>query len=156
MAYMKVVERGRSYKYKDDDTYEDLIQYCCNPMKMFSFGLVNLQSLETAPNEMEYTAQKFKKTFGKKISHIIITFSPQEVRSISTVEQIARACAQYYAARYQVFYCVHRTSTVHIHMIINRVSFIDGRKFPDKYEDRWSFWSHVHRVLNDYGIRLWK
>lgn len=156
MAYMKVAERGKGYKYKDDDTYQDVIQYCCNPLKMVSFGLVNLQSLETAPAEMEHTAQKFKKAFGKRISHIIITFGPQEARSIFTVEQIAKRCAQYYAGRYQVFYCVHRTSTIHIHMILNRVSFIDGKKYPDRYEDRWGFWCHLHRVLDDYGIWLWK
>lgn len=156
MAYIKVVERGQAHKYKDNGTYQDLIQYCCNPLKAVAVGVVNLQSAETAAAEMEYTAQKFKKAFGKRISHIIISFSRQEVKSVSAAEQIARACAQYYAGSYQILYCVHMTSNLHIHMIVNRVSFIDGKKYPDRYEDRSNFWFYVHRVLDRCGIRLWK
>jgi len=153
---MKIVERGKNYKYKDNEAYRDLICYCCNPLKAAHIGTVNLKSIETAAVEMEAVTQRFHKEFGKRLSHIIISFSPQEVQTVSKVEWIARACAQYYGDRYQVLYCVHATSNIHIHMIVNRVSFVDGRKYPDKYEDRQAFWCHVHHVLRDYGIQLWK
>lgn len=156
MAYIKVVERTQSHKYRDDNTYDDLIHYCSNPAKMASYGLINLHSIETAPSEMEMIAQTFKKTFGKRISHTIISFSKQEVSTISLAENIAAVCASYYANRYQVFYCVHMEPNPHIHMIMNRVSFVDGMKYPDKYADRSSFWQHVRYVLNGYGIFLWK
>lgn len=156
MAYIKVVERSQPHKYRDNSTYHDLIHYCCDPTKAAAVGLINLQSIDTASAEMEFVAQKFKKEFGKKISHTIIEFNKQEVPSVSIAERIASACAQYYAASYQVFYCVHMEPNPHIHMIINRVSFVDGKKYPDKFADREGFWRHVRYILNEYGIFLWK
>ena len=72
MAYIKVVERGQSDKYKDDDTYQDLIHYCCDPSKATYIGLVNLRSVETAPMEMEAVARRFKKHMGKRSATLFL------------------------------------------------------------------------------------
>lgn len=156
MAYLKIVERSQTHKYRDDDAYSDLIRYCCDPMKMVAAGVLNLESVETAAAEMELTAQQFKKGFGKRISHIIIAFCKKETQSIAALNDIAKACALYYADKYQVLYCVHMEPNPHIHMIVNRVSFVDGKKYPDKYADRHGFWQHAYCVLNEYNIQLWK
>lgn len=156
MAYMKVVERGLPDKYKDSTTYRDLCSYCLNPEKSVYTGTKNLQSAETASEEMEAIAKQFKKEFGKRISHIILSFHGSELKSASTAAEIAEMCARYYAARYQIIWSVQIDPQVHIHMILNRISFIDGKKYPDRYADRHGFWQHVHQVLTLYGIQLWK
>mgnify|MGYP000414122011 CR=1 FL=1 len=58
--------------------------------------------------------------------------------------------------RYQVAYYIHWEPNPHIHMIVNRVSFVDGKKYPDRFADRQAFWQHVRYVLNGYGIFLCK
>ena len=156
MAYMKVVERRQPYKYKDNDSYRDLIQYCCNPAKAIQIGWINLQSINTAPEEMEQTAQLFKKEFGKRISHIILAFKPGEVNSLTLAKQIADQCLQYYSAQYQAIYAIHKEPSLHIHIIMNRVSICNGKKYPDRYEDRYKLWAYIRSILKYHNIQLWK
>ena len=159
MAYMKIVERGNENKYTDLDAYYDLISYwSCDPLKVVATGFANVTSIEQAAEEMEQVTRRFKKAYGKKVSHIIITFAPEELkyRSNESIQWIAEACMRYYADRYQVVYGIHNYPRPHIHMIFNRISFLDGKKYPDRYEDRDRFWVHVYRVLANYNIRLWK
>lgn len=156
MAYMKVVERNQSHKYKDNNSYRDLIQYCCNPAKAIHTGKINLQSIETAPEEMEQAARLFKKEFGKRISHIILAFRPGEAASMALVKQIADQCLQYYYSQYQAIYAIHKDPALHIHIIMNRVSLLDGKKYPDRYEDRYRLWAYIRNVMKQHGIQLWK
>lgn len=156
MAYMKVVERNQSHKYKDNDSYRDLIQYCCNPAKVIHVGWINLQSIDTAPEEMKQTARRFKKEFGKRISHIILAFKPGEAPSLDHVIQIADQCLQYYSSRYQAIYAIHREPSLHIHIIMNRISIFDGKKYPDRYEDRYKLWAYIRNIMRCHDIQLWK
>ena len=72
------------------------------------------------------------------------------------VQFIAEACGRFFADRYQVAYYIHWEPNPHIHMIVNRVSFVDGKKYPDRFADRQAFWQHVRYALNGYGIFLCK
>lgn len=157
MAYMKHVGKSQNDKYKDLNTYRDLIAYCCNPQKACSVGFLNVSSIQNAASEMELVAMKGRKSSGKRICHIVMTFSLEELsfRSLETVTCIAQRCMHYFAERYQAFYSIHDYPRPHIHLVINRVSFVDGKRYLDRYEDRESFWAFLHRVLSDYGIRLW-
>lgn len=159
MAYMKVIERGKEDKYSDLDSYHDLIHYCCfDSSKVVCTGYVNISSLSSAANEMAEVARTAHKEFGKRITHTIITFSPDELKHISmdSLNRIAQRCLEHYSSRYQVVYGIHGTPVAHIHMVMNRVSFVDGKKYPDRYQDRICFWQHVQDILFDYNIRLWK
>ena len=156
MAYIKFAERASSYKYKDETTYKDLLRYCSNPEKSVAAGTFHLKSLATAAAEMQYTAQQFHKDYGTRIQHIIIAFAKKETPTLSMVQFIADACGRFFADRYQVVYCIHWEPNPHIHMIVNRVSFVDGKKYLDRFADRQAFWQHVRYVLNGYGIFLCK
>ena len=158
MAYMKFVGKTDTEKYKDDATFKDLINYIGNPMKAISIGFANVNALETAADEMETVAMQGRKSAGKKICHIVITFAPQELRclSMNTLEGIAKRCVNYFAARYQVVYAIHNYPQDHIHLVFNRVSPVDFKRYPDRYEDRERFWTFLHHILFDYNIRLRK
>ena len=141
MAYMKHVGKSQNDKYKDLNTYSDIIAYCCNPQKTCSVGFVNVSSIQNAANEMELIARKGRKSSGKRICHIVITFSPEELsfRSLETITTIAQRCMQYFSEKYQVLYAVHTYPHSHIHLVFNRVSFVDGKRYLDRYEDRERF-----------------
>ena len=156
MAYIKFVERTLPYKYKDNSTYEDLLRYCGNPEKAVAAGVFRLESLTTAATEMQCIAQQFHKDYGTRIQHIIIAFTKRETHTLSMVQFIADACGRFFADRYQVAYYIHWEPNPHIHMIVNRASFVDGKKYPDRFADRQAFWQHVRYVLNGYGIFLCK
>lgn len=157
MAYMKNVGKSRTDKYKDLDTYRDVIAYCCNPQKTYRIGFANVSSVQTAADEMELAASKGRKSSGKKICHIVVSFAPEELRyhSINTIDYIAQRCMRYFASRYQVLYAIHDYPHPHIHLVVNRVSFVDGKRYLDRYEDRERFWVFLHGILSNYGIRLW-
>lgn len=158
MAYLKFVGRADANKYKDSDSFHDLIAYITDPVKAVVVGTANLNSVETAAHEMETVAACGRKSSGKKLCHIVIAFSPEELRAHSRnmVDEIARQCLQYFANRYQVVYSVHAYPQEHIHIVVNRVSPIDFRRYPDRYEDREKFWQFLWQILFHYNIRLWK
>ena len=158
MAYMKNVGKGNSYKYKDLDTFADVISYCCNPQKAYAIGFANVSSIQNAAKEMEVVSVQGRKSSSKKICHIVISFSPQDLRlcSIDTINHIASMCICYFSVRHQVLYAIHDHPHPHIHLVFNRVSFVDGKRYLDRYEDRERFWVFLHGLLNHYGIRLWK
>lgn len=158
MAYMKFVGKTEEAKYKDMDSFRDIINYITNPAKMLSIGFANVSSLETAAAEMEAVSLQGRKSAGKKLCHIVITFSREELRRLSesTINSIACQCLQYFSARYQVVYAIHKSSQKHIHLVFNRVSLFDFKRFADRYEDRNLFWLFLYQILSNYNIRLWK
>lgn len=158
MAYMKFVGKTDETKYKDDNSFADLINYIANPEKTISVGFANVASIETAAAEMQAIAMQGRKSSGKKICHFVITFSAEELKKhgIAMVEDVARQCMMYFAGRFQVVYSIHAYSHEHIHIIINRVSPVDFRRFLDRFEDRERFWRFLRQILYNYNICLWR
>lgn len=158
MAYMKFVGKSDTTKYRDMDSFHDLINYISNPVKARSVGFANLSSLKTAAAEMEAVSMHGRKSSGAKLCHIVITFAPDDLKKLShsSVDDIAKRCLMYFGNRFQTVYAIHGQPHAHIHIVFNRVSPVDFKRFPDRYEDRAEFWSFLQVVLSNYSIRLWK
>jgi len=158
MAYLKFIGNEDGTKYKDSNSFNDLICYITHPEKAIVVGVANVSSLEAAAVEMETVASQARKSSGKKICHIVVAFSPEESRahSVSIISDIAQKIQQYFGSRYQIVYVIHGYPHKHIHIVFNRVSFVDFKRYPDRYEDRDRFWYYLYQVLDCYNIRLWK
>ena len=158
MAYVKFIGNEDGAKYKDSDSFNDLICYITNPEKAISIGFANVTSLATAAVEMQAVAAQGRKSSGKKICHIVVAFSPEESRahSVSIISDVAQKIQQYFGSRYHLVYAIHSTPHKHIHIIFNRVSFVDYKRYLDRYEDRNKFWYYLYQILACYNIRLWK
>ena len=158
MAYMKFVGKTEAEKYRDMDSFRDVINYITNPAKAVSIGFANVSSLETAAAEMEAVSLQGRKFAGKKLCHVVIAFSPGELKLLSQnmINDIASQCLQYFSSRYQVVCATHSRSEDHIHLVFNRVSFVDFKRYPDRYEDRNRFWLFLYHILSKYNICLWK
>jgi hypothetical protein len=133
------------------------INYVGNPLKASSIGYINVSAFERAAEEMEAVAMQARRAYSKKICHIVISFSDVELsrHHRNTIDGIAMQCMNYFSGRYQCVFVTHELPNKHIHLIINRVSYVDFKRYRDRYEDRQDFWVFLQRLLRGYGIPLW-
>ena len=140
MAYTKVFAIRRRlddrilYVVNGEKTTLDAgITYATNPEKTeqyFFTSALNCESCETAYAEMQATKQRFGKLGGVVGYHFIQSFAPGEV----TPEQahtIGVAFAQrLFGDRYEVVIGTHLNKAhLHNHVVVNSVSFVDGKKY---------------------------
>ena len=87
-------------------------------------------SLNTAYEEMELTKKFFHKEDKSLGYHIIQSFKGNEV-SPKTANQIGKELAEeLWGDKYQIIICTHiNKENVNNHLILNSVSFIDGKKY---------------------------
>ena len=140
MAYTKVFAIRRRlddrihYVTNGEKTALDAgITYAANPEKTeqyFFTSALNCESCETAYAEMLATKQRFGKLGGVVGYHFIQSFAPGEV----TPEQ-AHAIGVEFAQRlfgdhYEVVIGTHLDKAhLHNHVVVNSVSFVDGKKY---------------------------
>lgn len=140
MAYTKVFAIRRRlddrihYVTNGEKTALDAgITYAANPEKTeqyFFTSALNCESCETAYAEMQATKQRFGKLGGVVGYHFIQSFAPGEV----TPEQ-AHAIGVVFARRlfgdrYEVVIGTHLDKAhLHNHVVVNSVSFVDGKKY---------------------------
>lgn len=113
-----------------------------------------------AYNQMMTIKQYFGKTSGNQLIHIIVSFN-SKVFYPDLAMALSRNIAKYYADRYQIIYGIHAdtrhsnknpkkvVSYYHTHLIINSVSFIDGRMFAESKGDISNFVEHIKHITND-------
>ena len=93
-------------------------------------------SVDTAYEEMALTKKFFHKEDKTLGYHIIQFFKGNEV-SPSMANQIGIELAQeLWGDKYQIIVCTHiNKENIHNHLILNSVSFIDGKKYHNGKED---------------------
>ena len=109
------------------------LTYITNPEKTeqsFFVSTINCGSPETAYREMQQVKQRFHNTGGVLGYHFIQSFAPGEV----TPEQAHRIgvafAKEVFGDAYQVVIGTHLDRAhLHSHIIINSVSFLDGKKY---------------------------
>lgn len=84
--------------------------------------------------EFHKTQSVFKNTSGFRARHEIVSFQPDEYMDFSGVCQIVPIAYHlanwYFSQGFQAVFAIHAdTAHLHIHFIINTVSFITGKKY---------------------------
>lgn len=140
MAITKIIairdrlDKRVNYAVNGEKTALDTgITYAANPEKTeqyFFTSAINCDSCETAYTEMQATKSRFGKKGGVVGYHFIQSFAPGEV----TPEQahaIGVAFAQrLFGDRYEVVIGTHLDKAhLHNHVVVNSVSFVDGKKY---------------------------
>lgn len=140
MAITKIIairdrlDKRVNYAVNGEKTTLDAgITYATNPEKTekhFFMSVLNCESCETAYAEMQVTKRRFGKLGGVVGYHFIQSFAPGEV----TPEQahaIGVAFAQgLFGDRYEVVIGTHLDKAhLHNHVVVNSVSFVDGKKY---------------------------
>lgn len=126
-------DRIRYVANGEKTTLDAGIAYAANPEKTeqhFFTSALNCESCETAYAEMQVTKRRFGKLGGVVGYHFIQSFAPGEV----TPEQ-AHAIGVVFARRlfgdrYEVVIGTHLDKAhLHNHVVVNSVSFVDGKKY---------------------------
>ncbi|MBR6617249.1 MAG: relaxase/mobilization nuclease domain-containing protein [Oscillospiraceae bacterium] len=113
---------------------------------------------ECALEQMQIVKNYYGKTGGNGLVHFIVSFN-RNVYSIMYAEKSARKIAKYYADRYQILYAVHaepRTNSrgevvnlLHVHLLMNSVSFVDGSEYQDNIKEAKKFAKHIAEMTGD-------
>ncbi len=140
MAITKIIairdrlDKRVNYAVNGEKTTLDTgITYAANPEKteqLFFTSTINCESCETAFAEMQATKQRFGKLGGVVGYHFIQSFAPGEV----TPEQAHRIGVEFaerlFGKRYEAVIGTHLDKAhLHNHVVVNSVSFADGKKY---------------------------
>lgn len=146
--------KAGNHKYHDDDAIADVIDYVLRNDKTepeFTGGMA--VNVRFAKEQFEIVAKACGKDFGTRLRHMILSFSPNERITVLDAKNIAYQVAGYYGYLYQIIWSVHLDSGhIHIHMVMNTVSYRTGLKYDGSKEDYYRFIDYVNGVLAPYGM----
>lgn len=123
-----------------------LIDYAMNPSKttadkIFNDGMKNEEVVfvrginctpEFAKAQMQETKNLFNKNSGNVGYHIIQSFDDNEGTNEQVFEIGCRIAEELFGDKFEVIVALHKnTDNLHCHIVVNSVSFVDGKKFND-------------------------
>lgn len=150
-VFMIANERG---KYHDIGARQDLIRYIWRPDKVVH-GYIG--GIHVDPNNpagsMDQVAAQFGKEKGVQLRHWILSFEPEEQVSLEVANQIAMGIIAFFGTEYQAVYAVHEDKPhLHIHVVSNSISYVDGHRYQGKHEEFHRFERHLKHLLRPYKI----
>lgn len=115
------------------------VSYITNPDKtekrLYEFVL-NCESVDTAYTEMQATKERWGKKGGVLAYHIIQSFKPGEITPEKAHQIGVEFARQCFGDKYEVVIGTHLDRRhLHNHVVINSVSFVDGYKYRNNFED---------------------
>lgn len=111
----------------------------------------------TAIDEMKATKELWNKTDGRQYKHFVQSFAPGEQVTRAQAHQIALELAQERFKGYEVLIATHKDKEhIHSHIIVNSVSFEDGRKFQQSRADLQQLKNHSDEICKKQGLSICK
>ncbi|MDO5323689.1 MAG: relaxase/mobilization nuclease domain-containing protein [Clostridia bacterium] len=162
------ISRSINYVANPDKTTEDAfysvnmeqsIEYAINPSKdvqRLYRTAINCSSVENACSEMMDTKQRFGKTEGGALGfHVVQSFKPGEIAPELAHRlgcELARRCF----GNYEAIVGTHLDKAhIHNHIIVNSVSFVDGRKY---HSHAGSYYHEIRKtsdaLCREYGLSI--
>lgn len=140
--------------YRNENAIELVANYIFNPYKTISGYLGGFGVNPEHPAEsMVAVSEYFGKQNGVKLRHYILSFAPYELTNPTTANEIGKRIAQFIGQEYQALYAVHENKNhLHIHIVSNAVSYIDGHRFQGKRSEFYKLTNGIKEILRNYGI----
>lgn len=139
----------RDFSDTEKQALQDVIAYAANEDKTESFFYttgINC-SVECARDQFDTTKLRFGKTGGNVAYHAYQSFKEGEVTPDVAHAIGVQLARELWGDRFQIVVATHvNTKCVHNHIVINSVSFKDGRKFHDCRD--------TYRLLRDTSDRI--
>ncbi len=112
-------------------------------------------SVQTAYEEMSLTKKFFHKENKTLGYHIIQSFKGNEVTPEKANKIGQELAEELLGDKYQVIICTHiNKENVHNHMILNSVSFVDGKKYHNSNEEIALMRDTSDRLCLKYGLSI--
>lgn len=99
------------------------------------YGVIH-GDIEYITQQFEYVKYIWNKRIGKQVEHFIISFNVTSKISVEEAVVIADNIAYLYGKKYQIVYAIHEdTDFLHIHFIMNTISYITGERYNCDYSE---------------------
>ena len=170
MSFVKYVNNG----YSDSYVLEDEVKYCmkgCYKNLYVSFG-TNSYNIQSMISSMENVKRGFNNNSGTQMHHFVISIHPykrmEKDRKICYATLVLYDIGNYFLRKgFQSIGVIHENQdvnvfnkgildyeeNVHIHFLVNSVSFLDGRKLHDLYKIKNEL---IHNLKQEYGQLNWQ
>ena len=145
---------NKAGKYFDPAAKQTVFDYMNLPHKTIHdyHGCAGVDPSNPVQNMMDTSAQ-FGKTTGVQLRHFILSFSPEELDDPTAANEIGYRVACHIAQEYQCVYAVHEDgANLHIHLMFNSVSYLDGHSYYGRREEFYSLFNWLKALLRRYGI----
>ncbi len=152
MAFLKIVDN----KYVSDTAVSNLVYYISNTIKtlgiyMGGFGICELKDKEDVIYQFNKVKDFYGKNNGNRLRHFIVSFCGIEDFNPSQAYSVAMDIAKYYGMQYQVFFGVHMDKKhLHIHFMMNTVSYVNGKRYAEGKEDFYMLKKYVDDVIANH------
>ena len=151
---MKLKTVNSKGKYRDSDAKEDVISYILRGDKTpeeYKGGV--MVDFSNPADSMKAVSKKFGKESGVQLRHFIMTFSPEELSDANKVNEIGKKISRYVGEDFQNVYAVHTDRPhLHIHIVSNSVSYIDGHRYYGTKKEFHEFKTSLKKIVGEYGI----
>lgn len=150
-VYVVLNKRG---KYKDGWALRDVIRYAASKANENNvFGGAVLP--EIAVESMEGIARAYHKAWGSRLRHSVLSFGEKDGITLRQIRSMIQPIIAYYQSDYQILAVIHEDREhLHVHFIMNSVSYRDGSKYDGKIKDYYAFHNYLTRILHYYGISV--
>ncbi|MDL2219943.1 relaxase/mobilization nuclease domain-containing protein [Ruminococcaceae bacterium OttesenSCG-928-O06] len=156
----RVVQYAANPEKTESQDLAHTLHYAINPDKTeaqeracFVTG-VNCRA-DNAIAEMNAVKTHFGKTGGNVAYHCYQSFLPGEVSAQQCHEIGVKLARQLWGEKYQVLVATHLDRNhLHNHLVINSVSFVDGRKFNDNYRAYYAMREASDALCQAYSLSV--
>ena len=149
----------REFTDKQKQALEDVIAYAANEdktEKLFYTTGINC-SVEFARDQFDTTKLRFGKHDGNVAYHAYQSFAPGEATPDEAHAIGVQLARELWGDRFQMVVATHtNTSCVHNHIVINSVSFKDGKKFHDCRDTYKQLRDASDRICLEHGLSVIK
>jgi len=107
---------------------------------------------ENAAEEFEAVKRMFGKSVGRQYYHIIQSFSPDDPVDFETAYELGMQLAAYFP-QFQCVVATHKDQRhIHNHIVMNSVSFQNGRMFHQTAKELEQVKEYVNRICLEHGF----
>lgn len=124
-------------EYANRDAVYNVIQYACrlnNPNLIGGYG-ITMTCVEDVINQFYIVKRMFGVNGGKQVMHFVFSIEKTLYFKPEQVKELGYMIGRYFSNERQVLFAVHDdTEHLHIHMVVNTVSFLNG-----SYQAFWDY-----------------
>lgn len=121
------------------------------------FGVNCADNPAIAAYQMAKTKELYNKTDGRQYKHYVLSFADNEI-NVDDAKNYAKELAQKcFGDHFEVAVGLHVNSAgkkIHAHIVVNSVSFIDGRKLHFSKNDLENFKLINDQIAKKYGLKI--
>ena len=146
---------NKAKKYHDDNARQDVINYITNPEKAGYIVCSGQLDHQHIADDMDDTAQMYNKDYGVRLHHLVLSYGTKDHCTPDSAYMIADEVTEYLGKEYQTVTAVHEDKNhLHMHVVFNAVSTVDGTKYHGSRQDFKDLESFLKKTHSSYGMNI--